>query len=113
MCMGCLEEHDAYSALPATENMLQAASLIEELYEYHSAGGPLHVITDDFNVEDSNLAFCLLQIPGWNDPYNAEDSPHVQWLSSKILDLLEPMTESQRGASIGIAHGYIDIVDQS
>lgn len=43
-----------------TPLMLETSRLIEQLYELPncSVGGPLHILTDDQNVDDDNLAFC-------------------------------------------------------
>ena len=41
---------------PKLEAVLDA---INDLYTGHSAGCCLHITTDDFNIEDSSVDFCL------------------------------------------------------
>lgn len=54
--------------------------LYDILYSYHHAGGPLHILTDDGNVEDSNLDFCLDEVDKSNDPY---------WLKHVMIAIVE------------------------
>ena len=44
--------------------MKDTARLIRQWYEVPGmeVGGPLHITTDDQNVEDSSLLFCLMQL---------------------------------------------------
>jgi hypothetical protein len=56
-----------------------------------SAGGPLHIVTDDGNAHDSDLEFCR---EAAND--NEKWSETVRDVAVKILDTLTPFTEAQR-----------------
>lgn len=38
------------------------ARLIELVYAFHGAGGDLHIVLDDGNIENSNITFCLEEI---------------------------------------------------
>lgn len=40
---------------------------IDNLYERHGAGGPLHIITDDNNCRNSDLDFCLMHLNDHDD----------------------------------------------
>lgn len=40
------------------------AKLIKLLYEVEPAGGNLHIVLDDLNVEDEHLLFCAKQLEG-------------------------------------------------
>lgn len=97
MCTACLEEYDAVSALPPTEEMFAVADLIRALYRQPdgAAGGPLHVVVDDYNL--------LAEFLG---PYAYEDVPRrTLELSIAICDGLRPMTLAERAATVGLAHG--------
>ena len=42
-----------------TPEMLTAHALMSGIYELHSCGGAAHIVTDDGNLRDSDLDFCL------------------------------------------------------
>lgn len=125
MCLTCtLEEvtgldltteegQEAYRALThipwplVTPMMVEAAAYIAALYAHPAGGtgGPLHVTTDDHNVEDSSLEFCRGHLKVWTPHDDDLDMERVLALSEWILDLLDPMTLAERQVSISIAHG--------
>ena len=127
MCMTCVieevtgfdlstdEGHDALAELgrilwpDASDQMLEAAGYIGALYGAPSGGtgGPLHVVTDDFNVEDDNLVFCRKYIADWEPYGDGEDEERVRLLSAWILDLLEPMSEVERSVAIALGHNEL------
>jgi hypothetical protein len=128
MCLTCTIEavtgidlqeeggHDALEALgriewpPATEQMLECAAYISALYanKEGGTGGPLHIATDDSNLEDSHLEFCRKNLQEWG-PYwdDQEAGDRVLLLSRWILDLLEPMSVPERHVSVSLAHGSL------
>jgi hypothetical protein len=55
-------------------------------------GGPLHIITDDGNIRDSDVAYCWRSL-NTGDP---EKNAIVRVLCREILQLLLQLTESQR-----------------
>jgi len=65
------------------------------------SGGPLHIVVDDYNTEDSSLEFCR------NDGVNYcdDDNPAVRPLCLAILDLLEPLSEADR---YGVVRGPLN-----
>lgn len=132
MCLGCVieeitgfdlqtdEGHDALAAMKArgeripwpavTDEMKEAAALIGALYANPagSTGGPLHITTDDNNVEDGNLEFCRKDIEtwaGWDCTPEQED--RVKVISGWILDLLWPMDTKARAVTIELGHGNL------
>lgn len=83
-----------------TDEIRAAAALIDLLYEIEIAGGPLHIYTDDFNVEDSNLLFCQGQV-------DAEEDPETKARAQAILDATQPMTKTQRLMVMAVVEGWI------
>lgn len=67
MCDDCVSEYGGLA--PYTSKMEGLSILIREFYKWPGCetGGPLHVATDDYNLEDSSLAFCRksLESDGW------------------------------------------------
>ena len=57
----------------------------KELYDYHSAGGSLHIVLDDENTEDSHIIFSLKEAIKERD-----------WLQVEIAVELLEMTKKQR-----------------
>jgi hypothetical protein len=86
MCWECVVEQGG-ADVAWTANMDLAAAAIESLYVLRSTGGPLHVITDDFNVGDATLDFCEGEL---------DRDPEVADLCRLILAELRPMSEAQR-----------------
>lgn len=93
-----------------TDEMEEAAALIGALYANPAGGtgGPLHITTDDNNVEDSNLAFCRKNIDEWTGYDSTPEQEHrAKVISDWILDLLEPMDLTQRQVAVELGHGSL------
>ena len=71
-------------------------SLLTALYDTRQGGtgGPVHIVTDDLNVEDRHLDFCQREC---EDPFWTWE---VTMLSLKILAVLSPMTSAEREAAL-------------
>lgn len=56
MCDGCYREYGS----PKIDNQLvrDASEAVKELYYCHGAGGGMHIVTDDWNLEDDSIDFC-------------------------------------------------------
>jgi hypothetical protein len=69
-------------------------SMVDNLYIEHSAGGPLHIVTDDGNVEDHHLVFCYRYL---HEEEQVKDYEAFTLLLCKsILHELMLLTEAQR-----------------
>ena len=57
-------------ALPIAREM-RVVSMVRALYEIPacSLGGPLHIVTDDTNVEDHHITWCLTHVDEWLDKW--------------------------------------------
>lgn len=130
MCLSCTieevtgvdlsteEGHDAVDALGripwpnATPAMLECGAYVAALYAHPDGGtgGPLHVVVDDDNVEDSNLEYCRGNIDGWV-AYDTESAPEtverVRALSRWILDLMGPMCTKERAVTLALSRGSL------
>jgi hypothetical protein len=97
MCDGCwqehLEEHDNNPA-PVTPQILTAVEAIRNLYEAHPTGGAMHVVTDDWNLDDDSLEFC-----GQNLSHDEVERSCWQCLSE--------LTEHQRATALAVYDGYL------
>jgi hypothetical protein len=130
MCLSCIieeitgldlatqEGHDELEKLgripwpTATAEMIECAAYVSALHENPAGGtgGPLHIVTDDNNVEDSHLKFCRDQIEdgSWKG-YDCTDKQEIQVkaLGLWILDLMDPMSLAERQVALGLACGHI------
>ncbi len=59
--------------------------LVRQIYERHAAGCCLHIVTDDGNVEQDHVEFCVRQ---------AQSEHHTDCLAA--AEMLAAMTETQR-----------------
>lgn len=97
MCLSCWKEAGSPTELP--ENVDELIQLIKELYatEMGGAGGPLHIVLDDWNLEDDNIEWCLLRLT--EHPEDIEYfGKHAVDLSIKIALWLYRIPEAQRYA---------------
>lgn len=96
MCEDCWREKGA----PAdwNEDIKTAVGLIREIYQYDGAGNPLHVVLDDWNLED-----CFIKtdaIPPGTDILALE-------AAQKLVPVFLRLTEVQRAAALAYAHDYL------
>lgn len=94
-----------------TNEMRLLARLRWALYECTSAttGGPMHVFTDDYNVEDSNLEFCLKEATSgtWVSWDDAGDEELVCAISKRMCELAAPMTTAERAVALSLSWGEL------
>ena len=57
MCFGCYEEFGKPTII--NNRTERAAFLIEKVYEYSLVGGNCHIVTDDWNIDDDSIFWCL------------------------------------------------------
>jgi hypothetical protein len=91
MCIGCYEE--AGSPKVATSAVLEAAALADRLDPY----GRFHIVIDDWNLDDSNIQYCL---------NNEHDGPAKEQDELRFAALLLGMDEAERHSVIGLVEGF-------
>lgn len=64
MCLRCWEEAGSPTELPDDAEELLA--LIDELYKIEPTGGPLHIVLDDWNLEEAYIEWCLVNVNRFN-----------------------------------------------
>jgi hypothetical protein len=76
MCRGCWEEYG--ECVIDSPSIRAAAAAMDAVYEFHCAGGNLHIVLDDWNLEDESLEFCRKEISGggyWNPNAPLDGTP--------------------------------------
>lgn len=88
------------------KEVIKAVKLIVKLYEHPEceAGGYAHIVTDDWNLEDEDIDFCIKQ---------AEKGEHDidekgRKLCLEVLNQLKSLNEYERYLSLDLAHSFIE-----
>lgn len=99
MCCGCWKE--AESPRIDNEKVRAALVLVEAVYDYHAAGGHLHCMLDDMNV-DGDFAFeqDLIDKGGYGDT-----SPEDLATEQACLDAFKALTIDERYSVLGLHAG--------
>jgi hypothetical protein len=105
MCCGCYMEYGS----PTLESpeIWKGVDLVKQLYEFTGAGGNCHIVTDDWNLEDHSIEFCLNEVSngGFADEYGYIDSPEQLKVEREILDLMKSMSLDERASMMGLVDG--------
>jgi hypothetical protein len=121
MCYGCWEE--AGKPVIDTPAVRAAAAAVEEVYQHNCMGGNLHIVLDDWNIEDGNLEFCNQCINGagvmplegstfpahlrYNDQKRANPDPPEQLAAErKCHDLFAALTIDERASALALNDGF-------
>lgn len=88
MCDSCYEKYG--SPTLETEKVRQAAEAIEELYSMHGAGGMMHIVVDDWNLEDDSVEWC--------GKYMADKKPDA--CEIRVYELFKRMTVEERASAL-------------
>lgn len=92
--------------------LADAKLAVQRLYRtrYGAVGGPLHIVTDDGNVEDSYMLWCAGNLADWQRERNQEasddldrsDAAETVGESLAVLAALWPLTEDERLVACGL-----------
>ncbi|SRR5581483_441698 len=121
MCYGCWEDYG--KPIIDTEAVSAAAAAVADVYEYACTGGNLHIVLDDWNVEDSDLDFCNQCIMGagvmplggstvaahlrYNEQKRANPDPPEQLAAERRChDLFRALTEEERASALALHDGF-------
>lgn len=114
MCWNCVIEAGG-DTIEVTDEMIRVARIIDWFHTHEDcgAGGPLHIVTDDTNVDDSSLEFCRQQLAaGGYEGFGlgrqwVAHAPEVIAVAGVILDGLQPMSEAQRARTVNLERSYL------
>ena len=107
MCSSCWKE--AGSPAIVNERTLAAAFLVNALERMPDGGvgGHLHIVTDDWNLEDEHLSFCEANIDSGEHPY----PPEQERLERQIIAAFLAMSEDERYSAMALADRVIEPYD--
>jgi hypothetical protein len=103
MCEGRYEEYGRPSIVNA--KTLAAAALVCKVYEFSCGGGNLHIVLDDWNLEDDNIEFCSRQIA--NGGYEGRDSAEELAVERECCDAFAAMTMDERASALALYDSYL------
>lgn len=95
MCYGCWEE--AGKPTIVNDRVLKAVEAVKKMYETHSAGGGLHIVTDDWNLEDDNVKWCREYM---TTKYKADASEMA------CLEAFEALSEEERYSTLALEQKF-------
>lgn len=75
-----------------------ALKTLKEIYSMSPVGGPLHIVVDDYNVEDEMIYWCI-----YNSIKNEKDA-HLQSLCCNLAMYLFKLTEDDRLSFLDAYH---------
>ncbi len=101
MCYGCWEEKGKPSIY--NEQIKEAALAVSKVFELSKVGGNLHIVIDDWNLEDSALETCERFIREDFESYQGEIE-----VEKHCLKLLNIMSESERASVLALYEGFHD-----
>ncbi len=107
MCENCWIERGGHSIV--NERTLKGAELIDELYctPDGGAGGYAHVVTDDDNLEDHSIDFCLKSAA--EDEFSKDISEETRIASIVCLEYLKTLSFEERSSALAIYNGFVEV----
>lgn len=108
MCFGCYEDYGSPAIVSDTTK--RAAALCERVYEQSCVGGRLHIVLDDWNLEDGSLQFCMGDIEkgeAGESEYGDPIDPETLAIERECCEALMAMTLEERASALAIQWGYI------
>ncbi len=90
MCESCYEN---YGSPTPDDKARECVPLIEAVYNEHCAGGDLHILLDDWNLENRHLKAC--------EKYELTAAERA------CLNFMLEMTENQRAAALALFDGFV------
>lgn len=110
MCYACWTKLGRPAAV--TPKIIAAAELVDDLYGLAPVGGNLHIVTDDWNIEDDHVRSCRENVSriqqGKTEQYDDTDPEQIS-IEASILDAIEPMSEAERATVLAVYLGFIDL----
>lgn len=96
MCRTCWEGHDNVAI--DTPAVRLAANMIDAVDPY----GHLHIVVDDWNLEDGDLRFCEREIEKNERRVSAREIA----IEREVLAALRALTEDERASALALHEGF-------
>lgn len=101
MCATCWADYG--SPALRTPEVGRAAKLVAKLYDGHTAGGYLHIVTDDWNLEDGHVEWVVDQMgQSVNETFARPPDP----VERECADSLLVLSIEGRASALALAKGF-------
>lgn len=104
MCFECYKAAGKPAII--NEKTIYAAALVSKVYEFSNAGGHAHNVIDDWNLDDSNINWCIKLIDE-NDE-KTDTNPLQIEAELECLMALSRLTDDERASAMALHEGFID-----
>lgn len=106
MCFGCWMTYGRPTIV--TAQTMRVAELCKKLYAHPDggSGGRLHIITDDWNLEDE---FFEDDEVASEEVVKDDRDPELVAVEDEIEALLTPMNLGHRAAALGLWQGFFEV----
>lgn len=103
MCLTCWEKHGSSKIVNA--KVKKALLLISDVYDHHAAAGGLHVVIDDWNIEDEMISGSIATIKSKEymkpeDAWMTKPTPERRRAELKCARHLLKMTIDERNSAL-------------
>lgn len=102
MCRSCWVE--AGSPMISSPEIKNAASLAHKVYMFHCTGGGLHIVLDDYNLDDDSVAWCRSYLEERGEDTHWSDESYTAQM--ECLVAFEGLTEHERYAALALSDGF-------
>jgi len=100
MCYSCFEEYGRPVVM--TEKVAAAVPLIRGVYDFCFVGGLLHVVLDDWNLEDDCISGCVESAAAGTYERPMTDTEKA------CAELMLSMSEDERATALALFDGFIN-----
>ena len=97
MCNACYIRYGSPSIV--NERTRAAAALVDRIYDHSCVGANAHIVTDDWNLEDSHIDWCLKEALAEN--YH-QSTPDQLAIEKAALESLRALTMDERASAMAI-----------
>lgn len=109
MCTDCWARYGSPRII--NDRVRRAVVLLDRAYDYSCVGGHLHVVVDDFNIEDNHIKGAYDTIRDYIiDPMDIFGDEQINWgqvlVELGLLQLFDGMSIEERASALALYDGY-------
>ena len=103
MCYGCYKEYGEPKIV--NQKTIKGVELVKQIYSYNLVGSNCHIVLDDFNIEDSDIDWCLNESLDKNIHGSTKKQLEIE---RECLELFRYMTLGERASTLAMVEGWIE-----
>ena len=102
MCIECWRARGCPAII--NEQTLACLEAVRSLYEHNAAGGNAHIVTDDNNIEEDHINWCLNEAVKHNRVGSTLECLDAE---RKVLELMLALSEAERASVLAMHQGLL------